>query len=308
MIANFFKQSKPINFLVLILAGVLFFILSVLLYVLRDKETFSWGTTTLNFIVFLLILFLHNFITRKNNLTQNNTYALYFFVLMFAIFPKSIHQSNILLSNFFLFFAYRRIYSLRSNLETVYKIFDSGFWIGMATIFYGWSILFLILEFAAINLFRKSKWNQTFIMIIGFITPIFLYFTYLVLIDSQYKFELLWTFPTSFQYSNYNAFKLLFPISILLVFTLWAIYPTLRKSFKSKKKFKVTYYLLLLHLLIAAIIALISPIKDGSEYLFFFFPFSILFANYIQTIQDYWFKEVVLWLFLILAVSVYFFY
>ena len=129
MIANFFKQSKPINFLVLILTGVLFFILAVLLYLLKDNQIFSWGTTTLNFIVFLLILFLHNFITRKNNLTQNNTYGLYFFVLMFAIFPKSIHQSNILLSNFFLFFAYRRIYSLRSNLETVYKIFDSGFWI-----------------------------------------------------------------------------------------------------------------------------------------------------------------------------------
>lgn len=308
IIANFFNQSKPINFLILTIASLIIFVEALYLDVYADGNKPVVYRIILNFFLFLLLVFLHNFLTRKNGLTKNNTYALFLFVLLFAIFPKSIVQYNILLSNFFLFFSYRRIYSLRTSLNTKNKIYDAGFWIGIATIFYNYSLFFLILEFVAIILFDKSRWNHFFIVFIGFFTPLFLYFTFLFAIDKTDLYYRLWDFQRSFDFRNYNNIKLLIPISVLLVFTGWAIYPTLRKALKSKKKYKALYNLLLLHLILAILIGLAAPLKNGSEYLFFFFPFSIIFTSYIQTIEDRWFKELVMVLFLCLSISVFFYY
>jgi hypothetical protein len=37
-----------------------------------------------------------------------------------------------------------------------------------------------------------------------------------------------------------------------------------------------------------------APKKDGSEFLFMFGPLSIIIANYIEIIEEKWFKEVFL--------------
>ncbi|MFD1315321.1 DUF6427 family protein [Namhaeicola litoreus] len=303
MIANFFNQSKPINFLVLLFTGLLIFSFTIAFHIYFENRIYSAVQIAFNLSLFFLLLFFHNFLTTKNKLTKNNTYGLYIFILLFAIFPESITNMKLMLSNFFLFFAYRRIYSLHSNLDTGSKIFDSGLWIGVAFIFYNWSILFLLLSAAALFLFKRLKWNYYFMLIIGFITPIFLYFTYLVYADQQGTFQELFNFEFSFNYFNYNEFPLLIPTSVILVFSIWAIYPTLMKSRNAKQKYKASYKLLVLHLVLALAIGIVAPIKDGSEFLFYFFPFSIIFATYIQINQDNWFKEVVMFVFLGLALA-----
>mgnify|MGYP000577890888 CR=1 FL=1 len=50
---------------------------------------------------------------------------------------------------------------------------------------------------------------------------------------------------------------------------------------------------------IAILIAVIAPVKNGSEFLFLFAPFSIIMANYIEVISERWFKEVFIVLLLI---------
>ena len=308
MIANFFNQSKPINFLVLLLTGLLIFSVTIAIHVFIENRVYSLLGIAFNLSLFFLLLFFHNFLTTKNRLTRNNTYGLYIFILLFAIFPESLTNMDLMLSNFFLFFSYRRIYSLHSSLDTASKIFDSGLWIGVAFIFYNWSIVFLILAIAALVLFKRLKWNYYIMLLIGFITPLFLYYTYLVLYDKGQNFLSLFQFELSFNFSNYNNFNLLIPISVILVFSIWAIYPTFMKSRNAKQKYKASYKLLILHLVLALIISVIAPVKNGSEFLFYFFPFSIIFATYIQINQDNWFKEIVMFVFLGLALANYMIY
>jgi hypothetical protein len=308
MIANFFNQSKPINFLVLLFTGLLIFSFTIAIQIYVENRIYSPLNIVFNLGLFFLLLFFHNFLTTKNKLTRNNTYGLYIFILLFAIFPESITNLNLMLSNFFLFFAYRRIYSLHSNLDTASKIFDSGLWIGIAFIFYNWSVLFLLLSAAALFLFKRLKWNYYVMLIIGFLTPLFLYFTYLVYSDKLTIFQELFNFDLSFNFFNYNKLPLLIPISVILVFSIWAIYPTFMKSRNAKQKYKASYKLLILHLILALIIGVVAPIKDGSEFLFYFFPFSIIFATYIQINQDNWFKEIVMFVFLGLAIANYLIY
>ncbi len=305
MIANFFNKSRPINFLVLFILSFFVYIIASIFNFNVDFTTSSFIKSGLHYIFYLLLIFLHNFITRKNSLTDANTYALFIFILLFAIFPTSITNQELLISNLFLFFSLRRIYSLRSSKEEISKLYDAGFWIGVAFLFYSWSILFLILIYIAILVFRKLKWNYFIIPIIGFITPIFLYFVYLLLFGNELLLIDKWIFEVSFDFSNYNILSLLFPLGIVLVFIFWAIYPSLNQLLNAKREFKATFTLLLFHIFIVIVVIFISPTKDGAEFLFLFFPFSILLTNYLQTVKDYWFKESILILFILLSIGVY---
>ncbi len=308
MIADFFNKTKPINFLILNMLSIIVYFIAV--YINFSDENYSSSFLSISFYLFffLIILFIHNFITRKNKLTGNNTYALLIFILLFALFPKLFENYKILISNFFLLFAVRRIYSLQTLFETKSKLFDSAFWIGLATLFYSWSFTYLILIYVAIIVFRKLKWNHFIIPIIGFFTPIYLYYVYLLITNNQQLFHEIWSLKISVQFENYNHLYLLLPIAIILVFIIWSVYPTLKHSLKAKKNTKATYTLLLTHLTLAIVLAIISPVKDGSEFLFMFFPFSILFAKYLQIVKDYWFKEAILIMFFLLSIIVTFLY
>jgi hypothetical protein len=80
-----------------------------------------------------------NFIISKNKLTLDNLYGLLIGVILLGTFYESLFSTNLLLSNIFLLLAFRKIYSLSSNLNTKIKLFDAAFWIGIASLIYFWS-------------------------------------------------------------------------------------------------------------------------------------------------------------------------
>jgi hypothetical protein len=52
----------------------------------------------------------------------------------------------------------------------------------------------------------------------------------------------------------------------------------------------------LLAALIAIAILVIVPQKSGAEFLFLFAPLSIIMANYMEIISEKWFKEILIWM------------
>ena len=72
--------------------------------------------------LFLLIV---NFIVKKNKLTKDNLYALLLIVFLLGTFPEAMFSYSIVLANMALIFGFRKIYSLRSGLDTKLKLFDA---------------------------------------------------------------------------------------------------------------------------------------------------------------------------------------
>ena len=299
MIANFFNQTKPINFLALSVLVLLIFISALIQGFEGDASLFVFVKYGLFLIAAILTVFMLNFIIRKNALCEDNSYAILFYILLWGMFPNSLLNGGIFVSSTILLFAFRRLYSLRSPLRTKEKIFDSAFWIGIATVFYLWSFLFLLLVYAAISLFRKADWKNILIPIVGFITPVFLIYTYLLAFDDMERFLRIWTFDFELNVSHYSSFDFVWPIVFISVLFLFAIVPTTKKSLLAKIDFKSTWQLLIVHLIVALAILLIAPDKDGSEFSFLFFPLSIIFANFIQILEKYWIQEGILYLFVI---------
>ena len=306
MIANFFNKTKPINTLFIISLLSFIYIFSIAFNVNEEVTLYFVAVRLAYFILLLIILFTVNFIVRKNNLAKDNSYPILLFVILIGMFPFSVLNFKILLVNLILLFAYRRIYSLRTKKETQKKLFDSAFWIGIATIIYPWSSITMLLIYLAISIFDKSTLRNVLIPIVGFFTPIVIYASYMFAInDLDIVYEnLIFEYSTSFK--AFNSIKLLVPLAIICSLSIWSIFPTTYKITTINNEFKNSWNLLVFHFIISIVIMLPWPLKNGAELFFLFFPISVIFTNYLQIIEEKWFKEVFIYTLLAVILLVYF--
>ena len=291
MIANFFNETKPINFMVLSIMMFIIYLVSIIFVSSVEFSFFFFLNKSLYLVLTLFTIFVLDFIIRKNNLTDDNSNALLFYVIFFGLFPVSLDNTDLLIANLFLLFSFRKIYSLRTQIATNEKIFDSAFWIGVASMFYVWSFIYIILVYLAIWIFNKSNVRNIFIPIIGFLTPIFLLYVFYLMIDESPIFISYWYLDFSLNFNEYFQYKILIPLVLIGILAITSVFPTTKKSLNAKQDFKTTWNVLMLHIAISLFIVLISSTKNGSEFIFLFFPLSILFANYVQGIEKYWLKE-----------------
>ena len=67
-------------------------------------------------------------------------------ILFLLFFPSIWNDFNLLISNFFILLALRRLLSMHSAKAPKEKIFDASLWIFFASFFHFWSILFILLQ------------------------------------------------------------------------------------------------------------------------------------------------------------------
>jgi len=188
----------------------------------------------------------------------------------------------------------RRILSLRSQLSVKKKLFDAAFWITVAALFYFWAILFFALILISLLLYSETKINHWIIPFIGVASGFLITIGVSIVLNDSF-FGIFKSLPEiSYDLSPYNSVQYLVAITLLLSFGIWSsIYYI--KSIKQKRKvFRASFNTVLFAGLIALVIIILAPKKDGSEFLFAFAPLSIIITNYIEIIEEKWFKEVFL--------------
>lgn len=306
MIANFFNKTKPAIVLNLIMLFALFYFTSVFLFHSIDISIASIGLIIGVFLCFVFMLLLLNFILRKNNLTEDNSYALLITILLLGSFYETMFELNIFFSNLVLLLAFRKIYSIGSGIKIKSKLFDAGFWVGIATLIYSWSIIFLILVYVGMLVFRKMNVKNLFIPIVGFITPLIIYFTYHFYFDNLNFFYDTLNFDMSFNFVTYNALKLLIPITLLLALIIWCVVTLSPKVVLISNNFKLSWKIIMIHLIVSIVIVVVSPLKNGSELFFLIIPVAIIIANFIHKTGSSTFKNLILYLFLAISIGVYF--
>lgn len=290
MITSIFSKSKPINFIIVVVFIILLFVL------LNFSTLFNQLDETLKAFIKLIIalfsVFLLDFIISKNNLTQKNSYAIMTFGLLFGMFPQALNYSHFLFANLFVLFALRRLISLHSNLHIKKKLFDAGFWIMLATLFYFWSILFFALVIVALIYHSQNDIKNTIIPFVGVATVILLLVGYNIIFHDVFfrpsNFERL----ASLDYTDYNSKESIIKFTVLFTSFVWIIIYFFRTLPDKNKKLRPSYFLIAWSSIIAILVAIIAPEKNGSEFIFLFAPFSIIMANYIEVISERWFKEV----------------
>ena len=177
MIASVFKKSTPLNYALIVFLVLFFFFI----YQFQDL---SWISSVvgllkkgLTFIVVLASIFLTSFIGKRNGLTKDSSYTAIIFLLLLLFFPSIMNNLNMLLANFFILLALRRLISLQSMKASKEKIFDASLWIFVASLFHFWCILFLILVFISIIFHVSRDYTNWVLPFIAFIA-VAIFFTF----------------------------------------------------------------------------------------------------------------------------------
>lgn len=302
MLARFFQKSEPISFVSLLL--VLFVFVAIHITV-SSSEDLGLGNISGIFGVFLFytfLVFLISFIVSKNHLTQVNYYAILFFVLLMGLFPTVLEISSISLSHLFVLFAARRIYSVYSKKMLLSKFFDSGFYLGVAFLFYPQSIIFLILIYVSYFIYIKIIDKNLFIPLVGFLTPIFILFTYYYIIEKTSVFRSMIEMNIGFDLLKMTEMKFLIPFTVtalVLVFSLLKIFSKFQ-SFEGRDKSSTK--LVIVHLVISVLFLLINNLRIEETIQYLFFPIAVLAGNLFYLLKKYWIKNVILYGLLILAI------
>ncbi|WP_026727294.1 DUF6427 family protein [Flavobacterium denitrificans] len=293
MITSVFKKSTPLNYsLVVILILVFFFLFQI--------QEPSWITSyflafqKVSLLCFILAsFFLINFIAKKNGLSKDNGYAIFFYLLFILFFPTIFNNSNVIYANFFLLLALRRLISLQSLKASKEKIFDASFWILIASLFQFWCVLFLILVFISI-IFHVSRdyrnWVLPFVALLA-VALIFLLVSLLFHFDAIAFFEKRAEIDLRIDYfkNNYENGALSIYVAVALFFVV-SMLTTLSNRpqivHSSYKKIVACFF-------IAAFVFILSPNKSNDLLLFSITPLTIMASSHVEYMQQKLNNEIV---------------
>lgn len=294
MLTSFFSKSKPVIFLTVVLFMAVFYISANLKTLFQEFEIYTLFTKIGVLVSFLLSAMVLDFIAKKNELTKRSGFKILIFAVCSVSFLSILKDNQVIVANLCILLSLRKIISLRSSKEISLKIFDATFWICIASLFYFWAILFIIIVYCGI-LFHAINYLKNWLIPLVAIFVVFIMVTtyHLLFNDAFYTWDA-WFQESSFDFSNYQNLVILIPLSILLALTLWTLSHYFKLFQRSGIRSRPTYMLVFITLIISILVAVFSPVKNGSELLFFFVPFSIITSNYFDSKKEQGFKEVLL--------------
>ncbi|MDE0535671.1 DUF6427 family protein [Tenacibaculum sp. L6] len=292
MLANFFGKSKPINFIVLLVLFLGYFVLSIF-----SKELSFNLLTELGW--FLVVFSVYNFIIAKNLLTYDNSFAFLFFVILIGFFPDVININKTFYANLTVLLFLRKVYSLQSSKNLFHKLFDGGLWLGISFLIEPYTASLIILLYLSIFLHQRFTYQTLLIPVIGIFGPVFLYFTYCFWYDETEKFTALFNWNLYPDLSFYSHQKSLFPILFISFFLIASILLKSPGALSVPNKFRKNWILVLTQFVISTIIFLLVEDGSGTEFLYVFFPVSVILANGIEFFQKKWYANAIIVLFLL---------
>ncbi|TDO83860.1 hypothetical protein EV143_101302 [Flavobacterium chryseum] len=293
MITSVFRKSTPLNYsLVVILILVFFF-----LFQFQDSSWMSSSFLTFQKLSLLCFIFasffLINFIVKKNGLSKDNGYSIFFYLLFILFFPTIFNNPNVIYANFFILLALRRLISIQSLKASKEKIFDASFWILIASLFQFWCILFLILVFISI-IFHVSRdyrnWVLPFIALMA-VAVIFILISLIFHINAIEFFEkrAVMNFNIDYFKNNYEngALSIYVAVSLFFVFSMLTTLSNRPQIVHSSYKKIVACFF------IATLVFIVSPNKSNDLLLFSIAPLSMLASSHVEYIQQKLNNEIV---------------
>lgn len=301
MLTRFFSNSKPINFLVTIVLITAIVFANLLLIEKPELTLVGLGYWVLIWLGFIFSMFLVDFISRKNDLTKNTTYKIILFTLFLGAFPNTFLTTELFWANLFILLALRRIISLRTKKDTFKKVFDAALWIGVASLFWFWSVVFFAVLYVGIFYYRKHAYKEFIIPVAALGTVFTLTTVYYLLFENTFFNPVERYAIVGFDFSTYLESSLLTTsTTVAVVFVTALIFNFFHQ--KGGKKSRKKNRLLFITTLASLAVVFLAPQKNGSEMIFFALPFSVIVSNFIETSKILMLKEVILWVMVVLSV------
>ncbi|MGY8914572.1 MAG: DUF6427 family protein [Flavobacteriales bacterium] len=294
MISSIFGKTKPINYIILLVFLFLFYWFAQF-FLFVQTELSDELLNKMGFLILLMFsVFLVDFIVKRNKLTKTNSFAILFFTMLIVVFPEVLTDENAIWCNLFLLLAARRLLSIKSLKNIKVKIYDASLWITVASLFYDWAIVYIVLVFIAIYLYDPKNGRNWLIPFTGFFTVAMISYAILLIVDNPIFLKKHYQFDFEFNVAYFthvgNSIKLVIYILLTAIAGLVA-FVKLRSSGSGKI---IAMRLIALYFFISMITVVLISADNTYPVLMTFFPAVIFFTHYIESIKKPNMKEIVL--------------
>jgi len=209
---------------------------------------------TLSAVLSIILIFLQalliNVISARYRIARSvSLFPGVFYVLLCSCFSDFLYLSPVLMANTFLILA---LYELLGSYKKYYsngRIYNAGLWIGVTTLFYFSSIIFLGAVFMGFVILRAFKLKEQIGLLLGFITPFWLAGIYYFVNDNLSDFWLR-SFGNIgfFDFSISNGWVSYVQVGTFVVFILVAVFSyrtyTYKVSIQAQKFVDVFFWVL----------------------------------------------------------------
>ncbi|WP_417949948.1 hypothetical protein [Flagellimonas meishanensis] len=247
----------------------------------------------MGFVALLLSIFVINEMVRTEKVTNFNSFAMLFFVLLLPAFSDTLSDKNAIFSNFFLMLAVWRLLGIRSLRNVKHKIFDATFLIGVASLFFDWALIYLILVFLVINLYDGKTFKNWLVPPVALATLFILTLTLFIVYDNLSFFGNQYQFSLDFLFNEPLAWlfrpKAMVYLLLMLLAILFVFMRTRKKGGGKLVSLRVVFMAFILGLLLDVLNS-----DQTSTILFTFFPASIFLANFLESVKREKIREAVL--------------
>jgi hypothetical protein len=213
---------------------------------------------------------------------------------------------NLILANFFILLAFRRLISLQSLKASKEKIFDASFWIFVAALFQFWSILYLVLVFISIIFHVSRDYRNWFLPFIAF----FAVTTLFVLASLLFQFSIVeylqHSVSTNFEINYFTNNYQNGALSIYATVALFFVSSMLLSLSNRPQVLHTSFKKVVASFFIGVLIFIISDNKSNDLLLFTVAPLAIMATSHIEIPQVKLKQEMVL--FVLIACSFFAFF
>ena len=170
-----------------------------------------------------------------------------FYILLTASVPDFLHLSPVLMGNTFLILGIMNLFSCYKKSSSAGAIFNTGFWFGVAALFYFSNIVFVLLGLSGLYILRSFRLNEVLTIFIGAIVPFFLTATLYFLINDlsgfyQSQFLDNWAvldFEWSGHWSHYAILGLYTFLLLIVIFSINLYFQ--KQKIQSQKYIRILY-------------------------------------------------------------------
>jgi len=286
MITSLFKKSTPINYAFIFLMLLFFFGV----YQFHQVESvFSIGFLIKKALIITVLIasfFTANFIIKKNGLSKDSAYMILYYLLLLLFFPSVMNNLDLIISNFFIILALRRLISLQSPKTPKEKIFDASLWVFVASLFHFWSILFLILVFISILFHTARDYRTWFLPFIAFFIATVIFILIDLVFDKSLIIHLIEKTSRDFQINyfanNYQNIAISLFATLSLYFTFYLVFTISNRPIVLHSAYKK----IIAAFFIGIAVFLISPNKSNDILIFTFTPLAFMITLFTETPQS----------------------
>ncbi len=271
------------------------------------SQSISWIYPFVTLVLVLLQAFYINRIANSLKLFPKSNYlAGISYILLSSIVPNWYHFNAPLLATTIIIWVFSEVVKLQLHSQIKGRLFNIGMGVGTCLFIFPPALVFVLIIFAGLALFKAFRFNEWLIVIVGLLLPVYFFYSWQFL----YFGEITNRFPNLIAHlpvKNLNNVKLTIILAFLVHAVLGFIFSqqNLRKQLvQTRNAWKLSYF----YIVLASVVFFLTTSFNEFDQIFVAAPLSLLAAAMHFYLPKKWMSNILHILMLIFAIYIGYFY